>query len=235
MKIYSIACTRDKDISGSSLKYENFCKMVGVDHKWLVGEKSIFDAYEREIINFLNDPKIKEDDVLILCHDDIEIWDNPIDFFDSLKIATLDDTGFVGVAGTTFLDKDSVWWDLNRRKAGYHRGFVWQGTDRFNFYPNQFGPPGRVCVLDGCFLAASFRTLRRLYEADRLKKPFNFTGDWDFYDLHYTMTAHELGLKNMAVSIHILHNSRGELAGRTSWHENRKAFISNNNLPVIVK
>ena len=97
-------------------------------------------------------------------------------------------------------------------------------------YLTDYGNPGQVVVLDGLFLAAKKRTL----DAVGLIKPNYLIGDWDFYDLHYTMTAHQMGLKNKVIPMNILHNSVGELAGRDSWHQNRMAFISQFDLPCRV-
>ena len=55
-----------------------------------------------------------------------------------------------------------------------------------------------------------------------LAKPDYLEGDWDFYDIHYTLAAHIKGYKNKAINLSAVHFSRGELAGRDSWHKNRK-------------
>ena len=85
--------------------------------------------------------------------------------------------------------------------------------------------------MDGLFLAAKAKTLKEI----GLDKPEYFEGDWDFYDIHYTMKAHQTGLINKVVPIIVLHNSFGNLAGRESWHKNREAFIKNTDLPVKCK
>jgi hypothetical protein len=57
---------------------------------------------------------------------------------------------------------------------------------------------------------------------------------WDFYDIHYTTTAHHLGFENHTVPVDLIHHSNGELVGRDSWHKNRKAFIANTKLPIKI-
>lgn len=191
-----------------------FLSRADVRHTWLVDENSIFSAYDWVI----KDSSFKDDDIIIFCHDDIEIWDDPVSFRKQLQKALEPGVGWIGVAGTTVLPPDSTWWDLERRKQGLHRGFVWQGKSRQDFYPNHFGPPGKVVALDGCFLAISMKTARSL----DLSKPKFLSGQWDFYDIHYTISAHIAGLDNYVVPIHILHNSKG--TPREDWHENRKTF-----------
>ena len=59
-------------------------------------------------------------------------------------------------------------------------------------------------------------------------------GLWDFYDIHYTTSAHTLGYKNYTVPLDIVHYSNGELVGRDSWLKNREAFIANTKLPIKI-
>ena len=76
-------------------------------------------------------------------------------------------------------------------------------------------------------------TYKALKQLD-LTKPEYFEGEWDFYDIHYTIQAHKKGLYNTVEPIFLLHRSIGELAGRDSWHKNRIAFINVTQLPITV-
>ena len=67
------------------------------------------------------------------------------------------------------------------------------------------------------------------------KKPFYFEGDWDFYDIYYTSKAIRKGYRNYVIELDVLHNSKGDLGGRDSWHKNREAFIKKNDLPLKIK
>ena len=222
--IYSMACTRSPEPSATSVRLRNYFESINIDHRWLVGEKSIFEAYKNEIERI----NPADNDIIIMCHDDIEIWDDQNQFIETLSVCTKNKIGFVGVAGTTHLKKEAIWWDMKQRQAGELRGFVWQGKSKEEFYPNWFGPQGRVVALDGCFMAASGKTLKNL----NMDKPKYFPGDWDFYDIHYTIEAYNKGLTNLVVPIHILHNSPGELVAGRGWAENRAGFIKNERLPI---
>ena len=227
--IYSFACTRSKTLAKSAQKLDQYFALAKIKHHWLVGAESIFQAYQAAMFQLLQAHQpLQPTDLIVFCHDDIEIWDDIQSFLEWLSVAAHPQVGFIGVAGTTVLGSDGVWWESRRRKAGLHRGFVWQGSGRDNFQPNYFGPPGDVVVLDGCFLALSVATASRINFA----KPDYFKGDWDFYDLYYTMQTYQLNLRNIVVPIHILHNSAGNLVGRTSWHQNREAFIAHHRLPA---
>ena len=193
-----------------------------------MGQKSIFEGYA----NAFNKYDIQDTDVVIMCHDDIEILTDPEVFTDIIVDTCLrTDAGFAGVAGTTVLAPDAVWWNHEVWKRGLHRGHVYHGKDIKNADSTYYGNPGQVVCMDGLFLAGSGKLIKEV----GLDKPEYFEGDWDFYDIHYTVTAHKKGYKNRVVPITVLHNSMGELVGRDSWHKNRKAFIERTNLPLALK
>ena len=77
----------------------------------LSGAKSIFSAYQGafEKIN------PEKEDIVIFCHDDIEIRENPAEFVEKLRNSfSAPEVGFVGAAGTMSLGPDAVWWDQER-------------------------------------------------------------------------------------------------------------------------
>mgnify|MGYP003124623142 CR=1 FL=1 len=218
MKIYSLTCTRSENNSSTTTNLLEYFKKCDIQSKLLVDEKSIFEAYE----NGLDSLDASFDDIVILCHDDIEILTDPKVFTSLLKEKlSQSDTGFVGVAGTTNFTQSAVWWDQANWQAGKHSGYVFHGDNIHSMSPTHFGPLAQTVVMDGVFLAATKRTLRSI----QLAKPKVFPGNWDFYDIFYTYQAHLKGKKNYTVAIQIRHESIGELAGRDSWHKNREAFI----------
>ena len=192
-------------------------------------QKSIFDAYKQAFDKVNPNPE----DLFIFCHDDIEIHEAPEDFVKKIQEETKDDdVGFIGPAGTTDLGTNAVWWDREKWRAGKHRGRVYHVHPDQN-YPvdTLYGFPGNVVALDGLFLAARAKTIQRV----GLEKPEYFEGEWDFYNIHYTTKAFQLGYTNKAVDIKIIHHSLGELVGRDSWHKNREAFISKTELPLTIE
>ena len=218
MKIYSLTCTRSEKATETTSSLLEYFKRGGIESKLLIDESSIFEAYEKGVDSL----DASFDDIIILCHDDIEILTDPKVFTSLLKEKLQKpDTGFVGVAGTTNLTQEAVWWDQANWQAGKHSGYVFHGKDIQTMSPTHFGNLGQTVVMDGVFLAATKRTLRSI----QLTKPKDFTGKWDFYDIFYTFQTHQKGKKNYTLPIQIRHESIGELAGRDSWHKNREAFI----------
>lgn len=224
--IYAFICTRSKELTETAKSLSNYLSPMGVSVKFLVNQPTMFEGYRRAF----EKNEVKDDDIVILCHDDIEILSSPWVFKQCLLETLKQETGFIGVAGTKTLSPDAIWWNQDMWRAGQHSGLVWHGKDPISAETTYYGPYSQVVVMDGLFLAASGKTLREV----GLEQPEYLTGGWDYYDLHYTITAHKKGLKNKTVPINILHNSKGELVGRNSWHMNRQMFINRHKLPITV-
>lgn len=223
--IYAFICTRSKNFSDTTKKLSSYLSRAGISTKFLVGQKSIFGGYSNAFKKF----NVQDDDIVIMCHDDIEILTDP-DVFKNIIVQTClqRKTGFIGVAGTTLLTQDAIWWNQEVWRQGGHRGYVFHGKDILTADATYYGPPDNVVCMDGLFLAARGQVIRDV----GLDKPEYFEGDWDFYDIHYTTKAHRKKYLNKVVPISVLHNSHGELVGRDSWHKNREAFIKNTRLPL---
>lgn len=226
MNIHAIICTRDRNnISKTTDKLLSFLTGCGIKVYLMSGAKSIFAAYKGafEKIN------PADDDGIIFCHDDIEIRDIKEEFVKKFQdLLNLPETGFIGPAGTTYLSENAVWWDKDIWAAGKHRGKVSHINPQGREYVTFYGLPGDVVVLDGVFLAAKAKTIRQV----GLDKPDYFEGEWDFYDIYFTTKAFSMGFSNRILSMDVLHNSRGELVGRESWHKNREAFIKHHEFPI---
>jgi len=227
MKLFAIICTRDKAYGAVTQGLLFTLSSFGVNVKIMAGQESIFSAYQKglDICN------ADDEDIIILCHDDIQIQSTRPEFIAAVGKCLDKETGIIGVAGTTFLGKDSVWWNHDRWNAGYHRGEVQHvHAEKRHIYTSYYGPHGQVVVLDGLFLAAK----KEVWDKIGLTKPTYFTGNWDFYDIHYTTQSHLLGYKNYTVPISIIHKSGGSLVGRDSWLNNREAYEKHTNLPISV-
>ena len=229
MKLHAIICTRSREgITSVTNNLISYLVECDINILLAIDSPSIFTAYNKAFEKINENPE----DIVIFCHDDIEIRDKPIDFVQNLKNSLQNEgTGFVGPAGTTNLGHDAIWWEQNRWQKDLHRGKVThldpQGKEYLTFY----GEPGDVVVLDGVFLAAQVKTIEKL----GLDKPEYFEGEWDFYDIHYTSKAFLEGYTNKILDMDIVHHSRGELVGRDSWHKNREAFIKHTSLPLYIK
>lgn len=226
MRIHAIICTRDRDFSEISNKLFKKLASLPATVKVMTKQQSIFSGYKDAFESL--DPD--DEDLVILCHDDLELPQNNEQILNALKLIRRDGFGFGGVAGTKLLGQNAVWWDQDLWQKGYHSGFVYHKDPEKGYYATEYGPCSKVVVLDGCFLVAKASVLRDV----GLSKPNYLEGDWDFYDLHYTMEAHKKGYSNITIPLIIAHHSSGELVGRDGWNENRQRFIEYNSLPVSV-
>lgn len=228
MNIYAYICTRSiEEMTETTDKLVSFLAECKIQSFILPKASSIFIAYSYAYAH----TKPSSEDIVIMCHDDITIREDPKKFVSKLKkLLKKEDTGFIGPAGTAELGPEAIWWDQGRWAQKKHHGKVYHLDPNGKEYETLYGPPSDVAVLDGLFLA----TTGKVIEEVGLEKPEYFSGEWDFYDLHYTSKALSLGYKNRILDINILHNSRGELVGRDSWHDNRASFIKNTKLPLTV-
>ena len=220
MKIHALICTRGRDLSLTTKKLVSYLSRCKIEVKLIVGSESIFAGYSQAFKKLNADP----DDIIIMCHDDIDILLRD-DYFIQLLMDELADpkTGFIGPAGAKLLASRGIWWDQEQWVRGNCRGLAYHGDE---FGPacdaTYYGKYGPAVVLDGVFLAAKARTLDTI----GLEKPDYIIGEWDFYDIHYTHSAKLAGFVNKVSPIILLHNSKGELVGRNSWHVNREQFVT---------
>lgn len=212
--IYAIICTRSRNFSLTLQKEINYFVECGIVPKILVGASSIFGAYE-SCISSMKD-RLKPEDIIIFCHDDLLFLDAPSKFVSTLKDKINSETGFVGLAGTSEFNEHCVWWGNNRESL---KGGVYHISPSKKIHFTDYGPNGSVVVLDGLFLAAKYDVLSKI----NLSKPDTFSGNWDFYDIYYTMQTHLLGYINKTIPLQCAHESPGDTTGRTSWHNNRVA------------
>jgi len=226
MSIHAIICTRDRDkVSPVTHRLVEYFVKCDIKLYIMSAAVSIFSAYKGAFDHIKPDPE----DILIFCHDDIDIREDPKSFVDKLKNLLDDDAvGFVGIAGTTFLSQNAIWWNQDYWRMGKHRGKVTHVDKNGVEYLTEYGPPDEVVVMDGVFLAARPKVLEDI----GLDKPDYLTGEWDFYDIYYTSQAFLKGYTNKILDIDVVHHSIGELVGRDSWHQNRDAFIAHNPLPI---
>ncbi len=225
MKIFAVICTRTNNFSKVTRDLLDTLSSFGVQVKVMTNQTSIFEAYKKG----LDKCDASSEDIVIFCHDDIELLDTKADFIAKIASCLRENTGIVGPAGTTRLGPDAVWWNYDNWRAGLHSGAVYHRGEKGQIYNTEYGPYRRVVVLDGLFLAAR----KCVWDTVGMGKPDYFRGDWDFYDLHYTSKAHNSKLENHTIPIKIIHHSAGDIVGRDSWHKNREAFINNTSLPLV--
>lgn len=228
MTLTCIICSR-QDKQPYSLKLLTaYLRDNNIDYFVAYDHPDPFSAYNAGV----NALGLRDDtDQIILCHDDVEILsDGETLKFWVDKYLSMANTGYVGVAGTTYFDCGH-WWEISKRNRGLHRGFCFQGRTQLEMTPNFFGRFGdRCCVMDGCFLATTLKTLKQY----GLKKPKYLTG-FDYYDVYMTSKAYMDGKDNYVAPILIKHESPGVM--RPSFYISRDNFLKENrqNIPLKCK
>lgn len=221
--IYLSICTREENKKADTLQsLVNYSKSAydsdpssDIQSQISVNAPSIYEGHRRNLVAL----QLEDDDIIVLVHDDVEILSTPEKFKEHISLARKPGVGFVGVAGATTFTQNGSWW--NARGTGEARGFVWQGIDDITMKPNYFGSPGQVVVLDGCLIAATYKTLKEI----GLEKPDYLSSGWDYYDIHMTFSAHYKGYSNYVVPIQIRHESSGLM--RDGWYKSKDEFMKN--------
>ena len=215
--IYFSVCSRQDKQPKSLTKLIQYCNSNEFTRvKVAFDAKSIYQGHQQNI-DFFKSLNLSDEDIIVLCHDDLEILSKPEDLKEYLSVARKPNVGFLGLAGGCYLPRDGAWW--NARKTGDARGFVFQGQNPQTMIPNYFGKCGQVVVLDGCFLAATYKTIKTI----GLDEPEYLETGWDFYDLHLTYKAHLEGLSNYVIPIVAMHESPGMM--RDGWFSAKEKFM----------
>ena len=212
-KVSVITCARQEGDSNGlyqSLE-ENPCLQSGEYEKIeLVASNSAGEGYNRGIQRATGE-------VLVFTHTDVRIWAGRKLWSDMIDLCKTDGTGFVGVAGTTILGDDGIWW--NDCPGGIKRGNVAHHDEKFGTYMSLFGPYGDAVCLDGVFLAIGNRF--------QLKGPWNniFPEDvgFHFYDIEATLWMHTHGLRNKVIALPLFHGSQGKVD--KEWGKAREKFL----------
>lgn len=139
-------------------------------------------------------------DMLVLCHDDIEILGGPID---GALAGALESVDMVGVAGSDRVTGPAVLWPGHPHVHGW---VSYPREDAIEAAPLGFrnGLVTGVQALDGVFIAMRRAALGALrFDAGR------FDG-FHFYDLDFTYRAHLAGLRlGVTTDVSLLHASEG--------------------------
>ena len=189
------------------LKKSSGYKKLEVIEKINNGNKSLSEVYNE----ILSESKT---DIVVICHDDI-YFDTNSWYPKLLKHFEKSDFGIIGMAGTTSMPTNGMWWKDRKKMVGIvnheHEGKKWESK-----YADSVGNGIiETVIVDGLFIAIHKK---------RIKKQFNenFKG-FHFYDVSFCFDNHLEGVKvGVITNIRITHKSIGQT--NEQWEENRKVF-----------
>ena len=90
MKIYSVICTRSKNLTPTTQKLVSKLSSLPSKVMIMTNQKSIFSGYQKAF----DKVNPNDTDIFILCHDDIEINENPKDIVNAISIVNAEGYGF---------------------------------------------------------------------------------------------------------------------------------------------
>ena len=189
-------------------------KTIGVRHKTICypnfNQYSLAQIYNQAMRDY-RDPE----GVFVFCHNDI--WFKTLEWGKFLiKKFNHTDFDIIGVAGSTYLHDNGVWWHDRSKMHGIveHTNTLRQWVSEYSKpRPNYLKP---VTVIDGLFMAIDCYNITHGFDED-------FKG-FHFYDLpivfNNVLDGHNAGV---TTDIRILHESVGMT--NDEWEENRKLFV----------
>lgn len=182
-------------------------KKLEVIEKVNDGSKSLSQLYNE----ILNESKT---DIVVFCHDDI-YFDTTSWYSKLIKHFEKTDFGIIGMAGTTSMPSNGMWWHDRKKMVGIvnheNDGKKWESK-----YADSVGNSIlQTVIVDGLFIAIHKKRIKRQFNEE-------FKG-FHFYDIPFCFENHIDGVKvGVITNIRITHKSIGQT--NEQWEENRKLF-----------
>jgi len=185
------------------------CGVYGVEviHIENNGEYSLTEAYNILLNQSTND-------IVVLCHDDI--------YFDTINwgrrlLKHYDKTnyGIIGVAGSTEISENGVWWKDKSKMHGIvnheQNGKKWMSK----YSEDLKNKITETCIVDGVFISLHKNRIREKFDE-------NIKG-FHYYDIDFSFSNCLLGVKvGVMYNVRITHKSIG--ITNDEWDFNRKIF-----------
>ncbi len=195
-------------------------KNVQVIEKVNNGEKSLSQVYNEIITE-------SENDIIVLCHDDIEFDTNKWGEKLLKNFNKNPDYGILGLAGSKYLNTSAKWWEVQQTMYGIvnhkHNGKKWEST----YSRNLNNEIEEVALVDGLFIT---------FDKTKIKHKFDETiKGFHFYDLGFCIPNY-LDEVNIGVmfNIRVTHLSIGQT--NQIWENNRIEFSKkySDSLPIDI-
>ena len=132
------------------------------------------------------------------------------------------DYGIIGIAGSTFIGNEGVWYSDRSKMCGIVRHCDSIST-WVSEYSSAFNGIKPTINIDGLFMAV---------DCDKIVHKFNLNyGKFHYYDVVFSVENYNEGINiGVTTSIRVLHKSVGQT--NQSWEDNRKKFASEYKLPM---
>ena len=195
-------------------------KTIGVNHEVVCYTN--YDQYSlSEVYNKAIDDYHADNIIILFLHPDLIVetrnWGKIL-----LNHFNYSDYGIIGLAGSTFIGNEGVWYSDRSKMYG-----IVSHTDGISTWVSEYSNPFNgikpTINIDGLFMAV---------DCNKIKHKFNLNyGKFHYYDVVFSVENY-LEDVNIGVitSIRVLHKSVGQT--NESWEDNRKKFASEYKLPI---
>jgi GT2 family glycosyltransferase len=189
-------------------------KTIGVKDYEILLYQNINEYSLTEIYNIgLNNSK---NEIVLFIHNDIKF---ETDNWGRILLSKFNNTDYsiLGLAGTTDIDSDGMWWSDRNKMIGIvnhsDKGKKWESK-----YSNSYGKEIiETCLVDGLFIAANKNTIYKQFNE-------SFKG-FHYYDITFCIDNYLNGCKiGVIFDIRVTHYSIGQT--NNDWERNRLKFTS---------
>jgi GT2 family glycosyltransferase len=163
--------------------------------------------------------------IMVFCHPDIIIKTKN---WGKILLGKFNNTDFdiIGVAGSTYMDNNGVWWHDRSKMCGIveHTNGI---STWVSEYSSEIHGVKEVVVIDGLFMAVDCSNIIHRFDED-------FVG-FHFYEISMVVPNYLEGCNiGVTTSIRILHKSVGET--NQQWEANRQQFVKryDDELPIAL-
>jgi len=193
---------------------EHISNTIGVKHEIVCyvnhNEYSLSELYNKALL------KYKDDNVIIVfCHNDIIIKTKN---WGRILLSKFNNSNYsiIGVAGSTYLHDNGVWWHDKTKMKG-----IVEHTDGYNNWMSEYSDERKgqimpTILIDGLFMTIDPNIIEHKFDED-------FKG-FHFYDISFCFPNYLDGCDiGVTTDIRILHKSVGQT--NKQWEKNSKLFV----------
>lgn len=185
-------------------------------------KESIFQKYNagiEKLITNTEDERLKDEDVVAFCHEDVKLIDPYLMQKIELVFAERGDIGLCGVVGATEIGESGCWWHAKPEKL---RGHIIQenGATASHLVKGPVGFFDDLVMVDGlCFF------IRGSLLINGLRFDQTTYNGFDFYDVDICLAVLEKGFKIGCADILLQHRSIGDVSKKNDWNDTKNKFI----------
>jgi hypothetical protein len=220
MRLFFIVAVKEPQDETFRRILEPSLKPEWLENTILVYEgSSIFEKYNKGIDVLVSKFSLKDDDVVVYIHNDVQIKDLNFEEKIQMVFKHRPDVGLIGVYGSTCLGDNGTWWKEDRPSNGrgnvlqrYLNGNIYTMTDKKGFFDD-------IVSLDGLIMIERGSVAKmKLFDSDT----YNFYHHYD--SDHCCEVLEKTSYKIAIADILVFHDSPGATTNVDKFYDSMDRF-----------